>query len=74
MSYFDLDALSVDDERIPCLTNLEAPGLGHLDPANSSEDLPANSKVASRGSGRVRAHTHTHTNTHAHAHTRARTP
>ena len=48
---FSLDALAESDERVPCVTNLEAPGLGFLDPSSGSEDLAADSKVRGEGEG-----------------------
>lgn len=43
--YFDVGALSMEDERVPCSTTVEITGLGYLDPSSQTDDLEAQSKV-----------------------------
>jgi hypothetical protein len=43
--YFSVDALALEDERIPCVTSLVFAGLGHLVPGAQSDDLDSESKV-----------------------------
>jgi len=44
-AYFSADGLSLDDERVPCMTRLVFAGLGHFAPGTYAEDLEADSKV-----------------------------
>ena len=44
--YFSVDTLSLDDERVPCVTELEFAGLGHFAPGAHTEDLENETKVA----------------------------
>mmetsp|Transcript_46298 Transcript_46298/g.93458 ORF Transcript_46298/g.93458 Transcript_46298/m.93458 type:complete len:193 (+) Transcript_46298:19-597(+) len=43
--YFSVDTLSLDDERVPCVTELEFAGLGHFAPGAHTEDLENETKV-----------------------------
>lgn len=45
MRYLDIDEILSEEERVPCVFQLDASGLGSLDPTNHSPDLPAHSKV-----------------------------
>lgn len=45
MSYLDIDLILSEEERIPCVFNLDAEGLGSLDASVESEDLPSGSRV-----------------------------
>ncbi|KAL9099028.1 MAG: hypothetical protein Q9163_005413 [Psora crenata] len=40
-SYYDIDAILTDAEKVPCTFNLDLPGLGYLD-ENPGEDIQAN--------------------------------
>lgn len=43
--YFSISALSVEEERVPCVSKIEFAGLGYLDPATHGEDLPEETRV-----------------------------
>jgi hypothetical protein len=43
--YFSISALSVEEERVPCVSKMEFAGLGYLDPATHGEDLPEKTRV-----------------------------
>ncbi|ROW03715.1 hypothetical protein VMCG_05346 [Cytospora schulzeri] len=45
MSYYDIDAILTDAEKIPCEFNFEIPDLGHLD-NNPAHPLKAGTKLA----------------------------
>lgn len=45
MSYLDIDNILSEEERIPSVFLLDAPGLGHLDVSIDSEDLPENTRI-----------------------------
>lgn len=44
MSYFDLDDILADGEKIPCRFNMTVPGLGYLE-GNAGKDIEKNTKV-----------------------------
>ncbi|KAL2203710.1 GINS complex, Psf3 component [Sarocladium strictum] len=41
MSYYDVDAILTDGEKVPCIFELDAPHLGHLDSSSSTGLKPA---------------------------------
>jgi len=48
--YFSVSELSIEDERVPCITKIAFAGLGSLDPSSQSDigeekDLQEESKV-----------------------------
>ena len=45
MSFLDIDEILSEEERIPCIFNIDASNLGYLDSTNNLPDLPAHSKV-----------------------------
>jgi GINS complex subunit 3 len=45
MRFLDIDEILSEEERLPCIFSVDASGLGGLDPAIESHDLPAHSKV-----------------------------
>ncbi|KAL1960112.1 hypothetical protein VTO42DRAFT_284 [Malbranchea cinnamomea] len=44
MSYYDVDAILTDAQKIPCTFELDVPGLGFLD-ENSGEDIKAGARL-----------------------------
>ncbi|CAN0202822.1 unnamed protein product [Discosporangium mesarthrocarpum] len=44
-TYFDLDNILSEEERIPCVFNLDAVGMGMLDPTSVDEDITQGTKV-----------------------------
>ncbi|KAG5177454.1 hypothetical protein JKP88DRAFT_261455 [Tribonema minus] len=44
-SFFDIDAILMEDERVPCVFLEEAVGMGMLDPSQENEDLPKGANV-----------------------------
>ncbi|KAK2755979.1 DNA replication protein [Arachnomyces sp. PD_36] len=44
MSYYDIDAILTDAQKLPCTFELDLPGLGFLD-GNSGEDIKAGTRV-----------------------------
>lgn len=44
-NYFDIDAILVEDERVPCVFNTSAFNLGHLDPGKGDKDLQEGSRI-----------------------------
>jgi GINS complex subunit 3 len=45
-SYYDIDTILMEEERIPCVFTEEAIGMGVLDPSSEGEDLPAGTKAS----------------------------
>ena len=45
MSYLDIDHILAEEERLPCLFNVDANNMGVLDPSIRSPHLLAGSKV-----------------------------
>ncbi|EGE82652.2 DNA replication complex GINS protein psf3 [Blastomyces gilchristii SLH14081] len=44
MSYYDLDAILTDAQKLPCTFELEVPGLGYLD-GNVGEDIKPGTRI-----------------------------
>lgn len=44
MSYYDLDAILTDSQKLPCTFELDVPGLGYLD-GNAGQPVEAGSKI-----------------------------
>ena len=45
MRYLDIDVILSEDERLPCKFLADVAYLGHLDPSNAEDYLPAETKV-----------------------------
>lgn len=43
--YLDIDTVLSEEERIPCVFQMNVPGLGFLDPSNDQSYLPAGARV-----------------------------
>lgn len=41
-SYYDIDAILTDAQKVPCIFDLDIPGLGYLD-ENAGGDVPTHS-------------------------------
>ncbi|KEF57525.1 DNA replication complex GINS protein psf3 [Exophiala aquamarina CBS 119918] len=44
MSYYDVDAILTDSQKLPCTFELDVPGLGYLD-GNAGQTIKAGSKI-----------------------------
>ncbi|KAA8894753.1 hypothetical protein FN846DRAFT_386810 [Sphaerosporella brunnea] len=45
MSYYDIDAILTDAQKLPCTFEVDVPGLGYLESSSSSPDIKAGTRL-----------------------------
>ncbi|CCX33030.1 Similar to DNA replication complex GINS protein psf3; acc. no. Q4WQ54 [Pyronema omphalodes CBS 100304] len=45
MSYYDIDAILTDSQKVPCTFEVDVPGLGYLESSSASPDIKAGTRI-----------------------------